>query len=218
MDDLNQVAIDLWMGASPTYTHRMRSLMGIEGDDVPTIMKALQLDVGFVHQYMDVHYQVNDPLHGEFWLAHCGALLNTEPHGEERVVGMCHTIEDPTFDATAYTTNPARAYPSDPPAAARAGRPRAALPLDDHHRSRQRAGRPGTSLPTDRATAARVVVDRAPPARRRLPGCVRSQVPPCRLLRRDARRGDPGVQRPEPSPHGLGRGHACGTLRCGAGA
>jgi hypothetical protein len=105
-DDLNQVAIDLWMGASPVYTHRMRRLMGIEGDDVPAIMKALQLDVGFVHQYMLVHYQVNDPLNGEFWLEHCGALINLEPHGTERVVGMCHTIEDPTFDATAYATNP----------------------------------------------------------------------------------------------------------------
>jgi hypothetical protein len=106
LDDLNDVAIDLWMGASPIYTHRMRALMGIEGDDVPAIMKALQLDVGFVHQYMDVRYQVNDANHGEFWLAHCGALLNVEPHGEERVFGMCHTIEDPTFDATAYATNP----------------------------------------------------------------------------------------------------------------
>ena len=106
LDDLNQVAIDMWMGASPIYTHRMRALMGIEGDDVPAIMKALQLDVGFVHQYMSVQYQVNDPLHGEFWLDHCGALINVEPHGTERVVGMCHTIEDPTFDATAYATNP----------------------------------------------------------------------------------------------------------------
>jgi len=106
LDDLNQLAIDLWMGASPVYTHRMRTLMGIEGDDVPAIMKALQLDVGFVHQYMDVHYQVNDAQHGEFWLEHCGALLNVEPFGEERVFGMCHTIEDPTFDATAYATNP----------------------------------------------------------------------------------------------------------------
>jgi hypothetical protein len=105
-DDLNEVAIDLWMGASPIYTHRMRRLMGIEGDDVPAIMKALQLDVGFVHQYMLVHYQVNDPLNGEFWLEHCGALINLEPHGTERVTGMCHTIEDPTFDATAYATNP----------------------------------------------------------------------------------------------------------------
>jgi hypothetical protein len=106
LDDLNEVAIDLWMGASPVYTHRMRTLMSIEGDDVPAIMKALQLDVGFVHQYMNVHYQLNDPEHGEFWLERCGALLNVEPFGEERVVGMCHTIEDPTFDATAYATNP----------------------------------------------------------------------------------------------------------------
>jgi hypothetical protein len=106
LDALNAVAIDEWMGASPVYTGRMRRLMGIEGDDVAAIMKALQLDVGFVHQYMDVAYKVVDANHGEFWLNHCGALLDAEPHGEERVFGMCHTIEDPTFDATAVATNP----------------------------------------------------------------------------------------------------------------
>jgi hypothetical protein len=106
LDAMNEVAIDEWMGASPVYTGRMRRLMGIEGDDVAAIMKALQLDVGFVHQYMDVGYRVIDPHHGEFWLEHCGALLDAEPHGEERVFGMCHTIEDPTFDATAVATNP----------------------------------------------------------------------------------------------------------------
>ena len=105
-DAMNDVAIDLWMGASPVYTQRMRELMGIEGDTVAAIMKALQLDVGFVHQYMDVAYVVHDDRHGEFWLNHCGALLDAEPFGEERVVGMCHTIEDPTFDATALATNP----------------------------------------------------------------------------------------------------------------
>ncbi len=105
-DDMNQLAIDVWMGASPVYTGRMRRLMGIEGDDVEAIMKALQLDVGFVHQYMDVRYQLNDAWHGEFWLNSCGALLNVEPNGEEAVFGMCHTIEDPTFDATAFATNP----------------------------------------------------------------------------------------------------------------
>ena len=123
MDDINDVAIDLWMGASPVYTHRMRRLMGIEGDDVPTMMKALQLDVGFVHQYMHVHYNVNDPWHGEFWLEHCGALLNLEEHGPERVFGMCHTIEDPTFDATAFATNPrARIRPIHRPPREPAGR------------------------------------------------------------------------------------------------
>ncbi|HEX5616559.1 MAG TPA: hypothetical protein VFZ83_15505 [Acidimicrobiia bacterium] len=106
LDGLNQVAIDLWMGASPVYTHRLRALMGIEGDTVEAIMKALQLDVGFVHQYMSVAYAITDDRHGEFWLEHCGALLDAEPHGEPHVVGMCHTIEDPTFDATALATNP----------------------------------------------------------------------------------------------------------------
>ncbi len=105
-DEMNDVAIDLWMGASPIYTGRMRSLMGIEGDGVPAIMKALQLDVGFVHEYMSVAYKLIDEHHAEFWLNHCGALLDAEPFGEERVFGMCHTIEDPTFDATAYATNP----------------------------------------------------------------------------------------------------------------
>jgi hypothetical protein len=95
LDLMNQIAIDEWMGASPTYTRRMRRLMGIEGDDVTAIIKALQLDCGFVHQYMNVAYKVTDDLHAEFWLNHCGALLDVEPHGEERVFGMCHTIEDP---------------------------------------------------------------------------------------------------------------------------
>lgn len=105
-DEMNDVAIDLWMGASPVYTARTRRLMGIEGDDIAAIMKALQLDVGFVHEYMSVAYTIIDEQHGEFWLNHCGALLDAEPFGEERVFGMCHTIEDPTFDATAYATNP----------------------------------------------------------------------------------------------------------------
>ena len=106
VDTVDQVAIDEWMGASPVYTGRMRALMGIESDDVEAIMKALQLDVGFPHQYMDVGLKLLDARHGEFWLRHCGALMDTEKFGEKRVIGMCHTIEDPTFDATAYATNP----------------------------------------------------------------------------------------------------------------
>lgn len=106
VDAVDDVAIDEWLGASPTYTARMQRLMDIEGDDVGAIMKGLQLDVGFVHQYMGVSYELTDPQHGTFWLNHCGALMDVEPHGEARVVGMCHHIEDPTFDGTAVATNP----------------------------------------------------------------------------------------------------------------
>jgi len=103
---VDELAIQEWMGASPVYTGRMRHFMRIEGDGAEAIMKALQLDVGFPHQYMDVGWKLVDARHGEFWLRHCGALMDVEPYGEERVIGMCHHIEDPTFDATAYATNP----------------------------------------------------------------------------------------------------------------
>jgi len=100
------IAIEEWMGASPVYTRRMQRAMGFVGDDVSTIFKGLQLDVGFAHQYMDVRYELESERRGFFWLQSCGALLEIEPHGEAAVRSMCHAIEDPTFDATAVATNP----------------------------------------------------------------------------------------------------------------
>jgi hypothetical protein len=95
-----------WKGASPNYTRRMKRLMKIEGDGVDAIVKALQLDVGFPHEYMDVRFELQPDGSAEFWLNHCGALMDVEKRGEAAVVMMCHRIEDPTFDATAVATNP----------------------------------------------------------------------------------------------------------------
>jgi len=105
-DEMVQIAIEEWAGASPLYTRRMQRALGYEGDDVPTIFKGLQLDIGAPPQFMDFRYTIHDRWHGEFHLDHCGALLDVEPMGERYVFGMCHTIEDPTFDATAVATNP----------------------------------------------------------------------------------------------------------------
>jgi hypothetical protein len=69
--------------------------------------------------------------------------MDVEPLGEDYVVRMCHTIEDPTFDATAATTNPrARVRPIHrPPRISPDKRPHcawtvniddAAEPLDPH--------------------------------------------------------------------------------------
>ncbi len=105
-NERERIAILEWMGASPVYTQRMQRALGFLGDDMATIFKGLQLDVGFTHQYMDVGYEIIDAEHGEFWLNSCGALLDVEPMGEDLVLSMCHHIEDPTFDATAVATNP----------------------------------------------------------------------------------------------------------------
>jgi hypothetical protein len=104
--EIEPLSIWEWKGASPNYTRRMKRLMKIAGDDVAAIVKALQLDVGFPHEYMDVRFAMQPDGSAEFWLNHCGALMDVEKRGEAGVVMMCHRIEDPTFDATAVATNP----------------------------------------------------------------------------------------------------------------
>ena len=105
-EEMLQIAIEEWAGCSPIYTKRMQQALNYEGDDVITIFKGLQFDIGAPPQFMDFRYTVHDRWHGEFHLDHCGALLDVEPMGPDYVTGMCHDIEDPTFDATAVATNP----------------------------------------------------------------------------------------------------------------
>jgi hypothetical protein len=105
-DEMTAVAIAEWRGASPVYTRRMQRALRFEGDDVATIFKGMQLDIGAPPGFMDFRYQVDDEHHGGFHLAHCGALIDVEPMGDTYVTAMCHHIEDPTFDATAAATNP----------------------------------------------------------------------------------------------------------------
>jgi hypothetical protein len=100
------LSIEEWMGASPIYSKRMQRALGFEGTDVATVFKNLQLDIGAPPQFMDFQFRLDGPESGEFWLPHCGALLDIEPFGEKQVRLMCHDIEDPTFDATAAATHP----------------------------------------------------------------------------------------------------------------
>jgi hypothetical protein len=59
-EGMAEVAIDEWMAASPIYTPRMQRALGYEGDDVVTIFKGLQLDIGAPPQFMDFRYTVHD--------------------------------------------------------------------------------------------------------------------------------------------------------------
>ncbi len=132
-DAVKELAIEEWAGASPVYGDRLRQIMNVAGDGVSAIFKVLQLDPGFPHHYMDVHYELVDETHGYFELAYCGALMDAEPFGDAMVTNMCHHIEDGTFDVTAQAVNPKahiRHVHRPPP---RAGGPCAALPLGDRH-------------------------------------------------------------------------------------
>jgi hypothetical protein len=43
---MTAVAIEEWQLAGPVYTRRMQRALGFVGDDVTTIFKGLQLDIG----------------------------------------------------------------------------------------------------------------------------------------------------------------------------
>ncbi len=105
-EGMGEVAIEEWMAASPVYTRRTMRALGIDGDGVAEIFKCLQHDIGAPPEFLDFRFTVHDHDHGEFQLAHCGALMDVEPMGEDYVRTMCHDIEDPTFDATAGAVNP----------------------------------------------------------------------------------------------------------------
>ena len=137
---MRDIAIEEWMGASPVYTKRMQRALRFEGDSVETIFKGMQLDIGAPPQFMDFRYRVVDHDYGEFWLDHCGALMDVEPMGPDFVVAMCHDIEDPTFDATAIATNAQGPGPPDPPTTPDSSRPSPALSLDGDHRRRPPSG------------------------------------------------------------------------------
>jgi len=79
--EMVQIAIEEWAGASPIYTKRMQRALNFEGDDVTTIFKGRQLDIGAPPQFMDFRYTIHDRWHGEFHFDHCGALLDVEPTG-----------------------------------------------------------------------------------------------------------------------------------------
>ena len=85
-EEMLQIAIEEWAGASPIYTQRMQSALEYApaepgNGDVITIFKGLQLDIGAPPQFMDFRFVVHDARHGEFILDHCGALMDVEPMG-----------------------------------------------------------------------------------------------------------------------------------------
>src|SRR3954454_14156726 len=53
---MTQVAIDEWASSSPLYSKRMQRALRYEDNDVATIFKGFQLDIGSPPQYMDFRF------------------------------------------------------------------------------------------------------------------------------------------------------------------
>lgn len=115
---MSEVARDHWAGAAPVYGARVRAALGITGDDMPAILKTLQVDPAFPHEYVRLGCELIDPEHGLFWIEECDAIADTAPRG------WIELLDEPApsaLDAVVAAVNPrARCRRIDPGAARRA--------------------------------------------------------------------------------------------------
>ena len=116
---VKELAIEEWAGASPVYGDRLRQIMHVEGDGVSAIFKVLQLDPGFPHHYMDVHYELVDETPR---LLRAGLLRRADgwpsPSATPWSPTCVITSRTGTFDVTAQAVNPKAHIRPRPPAAA----------------------------------------------------------------------------------------------------
>ena len=136
---MEELAIEEWRGASPVYTQRIRKAMKVEGNDVASIFKSLQIDPGFPHQYMDVKYEVVDEKKGYFWLE-----LLRRARGRRAVGRGARRLDVPPHRGPDLRRDhaggePEGEVPPGAPPAARSQGPQAGLPLGSHDRRRRRS-------------------------------------------------------------------------------
>jgi hypothetical protein len=123
------VARDHWAGAAPVYGTRIRAALGIRGDDMAAILKTLQVEPAFPHEYVRFACELVDDRRGVFSLHDCDALADAAPRG------WLEVLEDRSalgLDAVVAAVNPrARCRRLDPAAlAARGARPVRAWAID----------------------------------------------------------------------------------------
>jgi hypothetical protein len=111
-DAMTAVARDHWAGAAPVYGARIRAALGIRGDDMSAILKTLQVEPAFPHQYVRFGGELIDGHRGLFWLEECDGLADAEPRG------WLQLLDDPAapgLDAVVGAVNArARCRPVDP--------------------------------------------------------------------------------------------------------
>ena len=148
------------MGSSPIYTKRMQKALRYEGDDVITIFKGLQLDIGAPPQFMDFRYTVHDRVARRVPPRPLRRADGRRADGRGLRPRHVPRHRGPDVRRHRRRHQPQGADPADPPPAADARRPAPALRMD---------GRSSTSrIPRSRTIPVLDVVRRTRAARTEL--------------------------------------------------
>ena len=105
------LAREQWAAVAPVYGKRIRAALGITGDDMAAILKTLQVDPAFPHEYVRLGVALENPERGLFWIEDCEALADGEP---DAWLALLQNAERPGFEAVVTAVNPrARIMPVD---------------------------------------------------------------------------------------------------------
>ena len=101
-----------WISSASVYVERIRRALSIQGNDMGAILKTLQVDPAFPHDYVQFGCELVDEKRGYFWINECAMLSDDEPRAW---LSLLSHKDSPGFDAVVTAMNPkARCLPKDP--------------------------------------------------------------------------------------------------------
>jgi len=105
-----ELAREQWAAVAPVYGSRIRRVLGIEGDDMEAILKALQVDPGLPHEYVRSGFAIDSPSSGRFWIEGCEAFADEEA---DAWLALLDDADRPGFEPVVTAVNPrARCIPT----------------------------------------------------------------------------------------------------------
>ena len=109
---MKEIARLYWISSASVYVERIRRALNIQGNDMGAILKTLQVDPSFPHDYVEFGCALVDEKRGYFWINDCAMLSDEEPRGW---LTLLSDDDSPGFDAVVTAVNPkARCRPADP--------------------------------------------------------------------------------------------------------
>jgi hypothetical protein len=93
---MKEIARQQWISSASVYVERIRRALKIQGHDMGAILKTLQVDPAFPHDYVKFGCDLVDEKRGYFWINDCDMLSDDEPKGW---LTLLSDVGSPGFDA-----------------------------------------------------------------------------------------------------------------------
>jgi hypothetical protein len=106
-DTALELDAEVWRRQTPLEVRQCRRAMNIQGNDVASLLKHLQIDPGSAGIWPDYEVELKDENRGVLTVKRCLALEHFERHGQTRMIKhTCEVLDGEGFEDTARLFNP----------------------------------------------------------------------------------------------------------------